>query len=248
MNDLTRDGFLGGRLQLWQPRRGYRAGVDPVILAATVPETARSVLDMGCGVGAAGLCVAARLGSAQVTGLEVQAAYAALAQRNALENGLAFDVVQGDLTDMPRAVRDRQFDHVIANPPYFLRDRTTPARDEGRETAMGEGATLAAWVRAGARRVRDRGEVTMIQRADRLPELLALFTRFLGSVRVLPLMPRPGRDSQLVLIRGRKGGRAAFRLHAGVQIHLSDRHESDRPDYAPLIRAVLHDAAALPFP
>ncbi len=248
MDDATQDGFLGGRIKLWQPRKGYRAGVDPVILAATVPGDVRCVLDVGCGVGAAGLCLAARLPDVAVTGLEVQPDYAALARRNARDNALDFDVIEGDLADMPRTLRDRQFDHVIANPPYFRRDQTTPAQDAGRETAMGEGAPLSAWVEACARRVRDRGEVTMIQRAERLPELLALFTGLLGSVRVLPLIPRAGRDSQLVLIRGQKGGRADFRLHAGVQIHVSPTHAGDRPDYAPAIRTVLHDAAALPFP
>lgn len=248
MNDLTHDKFLGGRLKLWQPRRGYRAGVDPVLLAATVPDDARTVLDLGCGVGAAGLCLAARVPGLTVTGLELQPLYADLARRNAEETGLAFEIVQGDLTRMPRELRDRQFDHVIANPPYFRRDQSVPARDEAREHAMGEAAPLADWVRAAARRVRDRGQVTMIQRVERLPELLALFDRFLGSVQLLPLIPRPGRDSQLVIVRGRKGGKAAFRLHAGVVMHDAPRHDSDREDYSPAIRAVLRDAAALPFP
>ncbi|SDN53799.1 tRNA1(Val) A37 N6-methylase TrmN6 [Lutimaribacter pacificus] len=248
MDDLTHDKFMGGRLRLWQPRRGYRAGVDPVLLAASVPGDVQTVLDLGCGVGAAGLCLAARLPGVRVTGLEVQPPYAALARRNADETGLAFDVVEGDLTDMPPPLRDRQFDQVIANPPYFRRDRSVPAQDATRETAMGETAPLEAWVRAAARRTRDRGHVTMIQRVERLPELLALFDRYLGSVALLPLVPRAGRDSQLVLIRGRKGGRAAFRLHAGIVMHDAPSHQGDGEDYSPAIRAVLRDGAALPFP
>ncbi|MFZ2468854.1 MAG: methyltransferase, partial [Parvibaculum sedimenti] len=34
---FTDDGFLGGRLQLLQPAKGYRAGIDAVLLAASVP-------------------------------------------------------------------------------------------------------------------------------------------------------------------------------------------------------------------
>jgi tRNA1(Val) A37 N6-methylase TrmN6 len=165
-----------------------------------------------------------------------------------VENGLTFEVIEGDLAAMPRDLRDRQFDHVIANPPYFRRDRSVAAADAGRETAMGEGAALADWVSVCARRVRDRGHVTMIQRVERLPELLALFMDALGSVQVLPLHPRAGRDSRLVLIRGRKGGRAAFRLHAGVTMHAAPQHDGDRPDYTKPIQAVLGDGAALPFP
>jgi tRNA1Val (adenine37-N6)-methyltransferase len=57
--DLSDDKFLMGRLRLLQPLRGYRAATDPVLLAAACPATpGQSVLDLGCGAGAAALCLA----------------------------------------------------------------------------------------------------------------------------------------------------------------------------------------------
>ena len=244
---LTQDKFLGGRLQVWQPETGYRAGVDPVLLAASVPACASTVLELGAGVGVASLCLARRLAHAQVYALELQPDYAALAQRNAQENGLPITVYQGDLVQMPAPLRQMRFDHVIANPPYFLRDRSLPAQDKGRETGMGEGVALAQWVMAAARRTRDKGHVTFICRVERLPELVALFSQYLGSVEVQPITPRKGRESQLVLIRGRKGGRAAFRLHAGLVMHQGHQHTGDRNSYTPAIQAVLQAGAALPW-
>jgi tRNA1(Val) A37 N6-methylase TrmN6 len=148
---------------------------------------------------------------------------------------------------LPAELRQRRFDHVIANPPYFLRDQSTPAADAGREVALGEGTALALWIETAARRVADGGYVTMIQRAERLPELIALMVARLGSVEVLPLTPRRGRAAQLVLIRGRKGGRAAFRLCDSVLMHAGAAHDADRDSYTALISAVLRDGAALPF-
>lgn len=245
---LSCDAFLGGRLQILQPRQGYRAGVDPVLLAATVDARAgQSVLDLGCGVGVAALCLAARVPGLVLSGVEIQPAYAALARRNAQAAGLAFDVTDADLAALPAALRQRRFDHVIANPPYFQRAHSVAAADAGREVAMGEGTSLPDWVTVAARRVVDGGYVTFIQRAERLPELMAAMAARLGSLSLLPLIPRRGRAAQLVVLRGRKGGRAPFRLADSVLMHHGARHERDGEDYAPLIRAVLRDGATLPF-
>lgn len=245
---LSRDAFLGGRLRLWQPRRGYRAGVDPVLLAASVPARAgQCVLELGCGVGVASLCLAARVDGLRLSGVEIQPDYADLARRNAAETGLPLEVETADLTALPKALRQRQFDHVIANPPYFRRDRSVPASDAGREAALGERTALADWVEVAARRTVDGGHVTFIQRAERLPELIGLMTARLGSVALLPLIPRRGRAAQLVLIRGRKGGRAAFRLLDPVLMHAGAAHDGDRENYTPLVASVLREGAALPF-
>ena len=58
--ELTDDGFLGQRLHILQPRQGYRAATDPVLLAAAVPaQSGQSVLELGCGAGVASLCLGA---------------------------------------------------------------------------------------------------------------------------------------------------------------------------------------------
>ena len=249
MTDLTRDRFLGGRLMLYQPSAGYRAGVDPVLLAAAVNARAgQSVLGLGCGAGAAALCLGQRVPGLSLTGLELQPAYAALARANAAENGHAFEVVEGDLAAMPAALRDRQFDHVIMNPPYFDRATGTSARNDMREVALAGETPLSAWVEEAAKRLKPKGYLHIIQRTERLPELLALVAARLGSLQLLPLTPRPGRDSQLAILRARKGGRAAFRLHAGLVVHDSPAHDGDRENYSAPVRAVLRDGASLPFP
>ncbi len=105
-SDLTRDAFLGGLVQAWQPRLGYRAATDPVFLAASVPARAgERVLELGCGVGVAALCLQARVPGLHLTGVELQAAYADLARRNAQANGAVMDVVQADLTGLPPDLR-----------------------------------------------------------------------------------------------------------------------------------------------
>lgn len=240
--DLTHDAFLGGKLHLWQPRHGYRAGVDPVLLAASVPARAgQSVLDLGCGVGAAALCLGARIPGLRLIGVERQPVYAALAARNGL------DVVQADLTDLPAPLRDQSFDHVLANPPYFDRRAGHRADDPGREEALGIDTPLAEWMDAAARRLRHKGYLHMIHRVERVPDILAAADKRLGSPEIWPLCPRDGKAAELVIFRARKDGRADFRLHAPVILHTGAAHVADGESYRPEIQAVLRDGAAL-FP
>jgi tRNA1(Val) A37 N6-methylase TrmN6 len=243
---LTYDAFLGGRMHLYQPKNGYRAGIDPVLLAASINATAgQSVLELGCGAGAAGLCLAARIPGLTLSGVERQADYAELARRNAQVNGVDLSVIEADLTELPSAVRQLQFDHVIANPPYYRRGRGTIARDHGREAALGEDTPLAAWVDVATRRLAPKGYAHFIQQAERLPDLLAACDRRLGSIEVLPLIPRAGREAQLVILRARAGGRAAFRLHAPLVLHAGEHHGRDAEDYTPLVGSVLRNGAAI---
>jgi tRNA1(Val) A37 N6-methylase TrmN6 len=244
--ELTEDAFLGGRLRLKQPRHGYRAGVDPVFLAAAVPALpGQTVLELGLGSGAASLCLGTRIPGLVLVGIERQPDYAALARANAGVNGVALEVVEGDIATMPEVLRARNFDHVIMNPPYYLRKDGTAAADPGREGALGEELPLAAWVEAATRRLKPGGRMTVIQKAERLPDLMSACTR-LGSLELRPLAPRLGRAAVLVLLTARKGGRAAFRLHPPLILHDGDRHETDGDSYRPEIQSILRNGAGLP--
>lgn len=242
---LSHDAFLCGRLHLWQPVSGYRAATDAVLLAAAcLAAPGQSVLDLGCGVGTASLCLAARVSDLQLAGLEVQPAYADLARRNAAENGFAMQVETGDLAAMPRGLR-RDFDHVIANPPYYPKGGT-PSPDAGRATALQVGeAPLGDWVRTAARRLAPRGWLTLICGADGLPQVLAAMGDKLGSAAVLPLTAREGRPALRIILRARKTGKGAFRLLAPFVIHAGDTHDGDRESYTAAANAVLRGGESL---
>jgi tRNA1Val (adenine37-N6)-methyltransferase len=241
---LSDDKFLCGRLRLLQPLKGYRAATDPVLLAAACPaEPGQRVLDLGCGAGAAALCLGLRVSGLALAGLELQAAYADLARRNADRNGIAVEVHEGDLNRMPSALR-RDFDHVIANPPYYPAGGS-PSPIAARARAMQVDTPLSGWVAAATRRLCPGGWLTLICGADGLPEVLAALAPKLGSASVLPLAPREGRAALRVIIRAKKGGRAPFRLLAPFVIHQGAAHDGDRESYTPIANAVLRDGADL---
>lgn len=240
---LSRDDFLGGRVRLWQPLSGFRSGIDAVLLAACVPARSdQHVLDLGCGAGAAGACLKARVNGVTVTGVEIQPDYASLARRNGIDT-----VVTADLTALPMDLRSQQFDHVMMNPPYFDRAQSSPGPDAGRETARARDTALSLsdWLKHGAKRLKPKGTLSIVMRAEGLADLLCGLPAPLGSTIVQPLQPRMGRDATLVLIQAIHQGRAALRLRAPLVLHEGDQHGTDGDDFTPTASALLRDAAKM---
>jgi tRNA1(Val) A37 N6-methylase TrmN6 len=231
---FTEDRLLGGRIRLKQPAAGYRVAIDPVFLAAAVPaEPHQLVLDVGCGAGAAMLCLAARVPHSRIVGLEMQRDLVRLAGDNIILNGLEAraSVMIGDLLHPPPRLSPGAFDHVMANPPFHPQGRGEPAAASAKMAATMEGdASLADWVRFSLAMVRSKGTVTFIHRADRVDVLLGQIAGRAGEVVIFPLWPSEGRAASRILVRARKQVAAPARLAAGLVLHESDGRFSANAD------------------
>jgi tRNA1(Val) A37 N6-methylase TrmN6 len=240
---FTEDRLLGGRVRLRQPAEGYRAAIDPVFLAAAVPaEPHQLVLDIGCGAGAAMLCLAARVPHSRVVGLEMQRELVRLAGDNVILNGMEarVSVMIGDLLRAPPRLSPGTFDHVMANPPYNERGHTAPAATPGRTEATIEGdADLAAWIKFALAMVKPKGSVTFIHRADRIDALLGEIAGRAGEVVVYPLWAGEDKPASRILMRARKQIAAPARLASGLILHRPDGRLTDRAE------AVLREGGGL---
>ena len=223
---FTEDRLLGGRVCIRQPATGYRVAIDPVFLAAAVPaEPHQLVLDVGCGAGAAMLCLAARVPHSRLVGLEMQRNLVRLAGDNIILNRLEAraSVMIGDLLHPPPRISPGAFDHVMANPPYNPRMQANPAAAPGKASATIEAeADLAAWVRFSLAMVRAKGSVTFIYRADRIDMLLGQIAGRAGEVVVFPLWPGEGKAASRILVRVRSQVSAQARLAPGLILHEPD--------------------------
>ncbi|MEI9987558.1 MAG: methyltransferase [Aliidongia sp.] len=240
---LSEDRLLGGRVILRQPIQGFRAAIDPVLLAAAVPASpGQAVLELGTGTGAAALCVARRVEGVRVSGLDRQHDLVRLAGDNAALNGLdrQTDFMVGDLLQPPARLSPGSFDHVMANPPYLEAGTATLPSDQSRALAVGEGeADLAAWIRFALAMVRVRGSITFVHRADRLDALLSALSGRAGEIVIFPLWPGAGKPAKRVLVRARRGIETPLKLSAGLVLHEADGKYTAAAD------AVLREAAAL---
>ncbi|MCV6592884.1 MAG: methyltransferase domain-containing protein [Silicimonas sp.] len=246
MSELREDRFLDGRITLRQPARGYRAGADPVFLAASVDATpGERVLELGCGVGTALFCLGHRVPGLDLTGVERQADLADLARDNGRALGQKAEIITADLAALPGNLTAQSFDHVMFNPPFFDRSSGSASPDAQREGGRGGSEMLSFWIDAALRRTRPGGVVTMIHRIEALPEALASLDGRAGDIAVLPLAPRRARPAKLFLLRAKKAAKGPFRLLAPLVLHEGDAHVGDGDGYTAEAQAILRHGASL---
>jgi tRNA1(Val) A37 N6-methylase TrmN6 len=207
-DDISEDAVLGGRLRLRQPKRGHRVGHDAILLAAaTAARAGELAVELGAGVGAAGLALAWRVEGLNVTLVEIDAALCALATDNARLNRLDGRVKvlladAGNAEALPQANADR----VLMNPPFNDPARQNVSPDPRRRLAhVGEPGLLPRWIMTAARLLKPHGALTMIWRADGLPEVLGALANEFGAVGVQPVLPRASASAIRVLLRAVKG-------------------------------------------
>ena len=244
MNEFTKDSFLGGGIRIWQPKKGYRAGIDPILLAASVNVSAgQKVLDLGCGVGTASFAIGYRVKNVELYGIEIQKVFADLADLNSKENGIEFQVECTNISNLSSNITSKNFDHVIANPPYFDRKSSVRGINVSKEKSFGDTRPISEWLKVAAKRAKPKGFVHFIVRSDRLMEIFTNMPNSLGSLVITPVISRKNENAKLTILHAKKNGRAGFIISSPIVLH---PQKSDiREKYIPEVDKVLRNGASL---
>ena len=254
-NDVSRNTILGGRVQLLQPKVGYRASIDALFLAASVTQSLHedtktkpntscpySVLDIGTGAGTALLALASRLPHITGVGLEFQREMVRLANQNIANNHFQdrLDVMQGDLTTPPPRLAAGSFAHVMANPPYYESQSAIESPQITKAISNHDkGVTLEQWVDFACRMLKPKGYAYFVFTAARLDDLLdPLYGRF-GGITIFPLWSKAGREAKRIIVRARKNVKSDSRVLPGMVVH------DDNGDYTPAANDILVNAKGI---
>ncbi len=221
--ETTDDAVLGGRLKLLQPRAGHRAGHDAILLAAAAPK-ASLALDLGAGVGTAGLALLARKAATIVTLVEMDPQLSELSSQNAIRNGFgdATRVLRGDITlDLP--LQADAYDLVMMNPPFndAASMRASPNFFRAQAHAAGP-STAERWVARASRHCKAGGCLTIIHRPEAtLPILKSLDGRF-GAIEILPVFSKPETAAIRLIVRAIKGRKTPTQMLPGITLNDND--------------------------
>jgi tRNA1(Val) A37 N6-methylase TrmN6 len=216
MREISEDAVLGGRLRLRQPLRGHRVGHDAILLAAaTGAHAGEHAVDLGAGVGSAGLALAKRVDGLTVALVEIDPALAVLAAENATLNRLddRVRVVTADAEEenalAAGGLMAGSADRVLMNPPFNDPQRQNVSPDARRRLAhVAAPGLLQRWIATAAWLLKDGGTLTLIWRAEGQADVLGALAPAFGSMAVLPVYPRAGVPAIRVLVLAVKGGTA----------------------------------------
>jgi tRNA1(Val) A37 N6-methylase TrmN6 len=221
-SDQSTGTLFGGRVIYRQPVHGYRTGLEPVLLAASIPaRPGDHVLEAGTGAGAGLLALSARIRNLSGTGLESDPAMARLAADNLAANQFAgFQVV---CTRIEAWQPDRAYDHAFANPPWHS-ENSTPSPLPARRTAkIAAGTTLNDWIGKLASALRHRGTLSLILPAASFAEATqALLAACCAETTLIPLWPKQGTPAKLVILRGIRHGKGRAKILPGLCLHEAD--------------------------
>ena len=228
--------LLNGAVKLLQPEGGFRPGLDSVMVAAACPvQSGQSVLDAGCGVGSAGLCVRHRMPEINLTGIDNVSGYIELARQN--EPDADFECV--DLQDY---MSHERFDHVICNPPFYEDGKHMSSPDPLKAKAHGHDSpdiTLDVWMRHIHRVLKSKGSLTMIHQASRLDDMIVGLHKRFGALEIIPLWPKLGVPAKRVIVRAFKDRHTPLTMTSGLMLHHSNG------DYTDEANAILKDGKGL---
>lgn len=221
--DITEDTLLNGKIRIYQPKKGYRVAIDPILLAAAVAVTDKQfVLDVGSGVGAASLCLASRCHAARIFGIELLPELVRLASDNARANNFngRVEFLQGNLLSPPPRLAAGSFDHIMTNPPFIDASAGRKSPYEIKAIAHIQDIPLEQWVKFSFMMLRPKGHMTVIHRADALDVLLPLMkSHGFGNISLFPLWSYGDQPAKRILVRGEKGSKSPLTLHPGLIMH-----------------------------
>jgi len=235
IKENTKNKFLGGKLKIFQQKKGFRAGHDSVILAAAISaKEGNRCLELGIGTGVVSLCLAHRINDLEIVGIDNDNKVLKLAKDNISLNGLSRNVslLKGDLNnginDFANLKR-QSFHQIYSNPPYYLEDEIVfPLNKNKRNAYIGNKDSLKIWIKIALTFVKSKGTITFINHIKNLPEILNIFSSSMGSINVTPIFSNVKKPASRVIISGVRDSREPIKFNQGLVLNNKDGKPTKR--------------------
>ncbi len=220
MNLYSKDFLLDGKIVYYQLKKGYRSGIEPIILASNAKKKHNKILDMGSGCGSISLIVAYRNPDSEVIGFEKNETHHKISILNHKENNLKnlkFKVQDNCIFDKKY---ENYFDLILSNPPFYFANKVLKSKNPSiMASKYITESNLKKWIINIILYLKIKGTAFIINRFENMDFMLDILRNFNLEVTTTPLLPFKGRKPKNALLKITKSNYFIEKTSNAIIIH-----------------------------
>ncbi len=223
--ELTKDSFLGGKLLIYQPKKGFRAGTDSIFLSAFInAKKSQKIAELGCGVGTVSLALALRVKQLQISAFEINEDVSQIAKQNVLLNKLedSISIFNQDIKELnSQKELACSFNIVLSNPPFYKQESTRKSLNDLRNQGFIEqSAKLEDFIKTAKFMLKNNGQIYFIHLVERLDDIVFLLKQHgFGCLEILFIYSYANKDANRVIVKARKNSKGFTKVFKPFVVH-----------------------------
>ncbi len=212
-------------LKVIQNKNGFCFGMDAVLLSDFAKNIKRNaiVLDLGTGTGIIPILLCGKTELKKVIGVEIQEEVAKMAKKSILLNNLEnrFEILNCNIKELNKIYENQTFDVIVTNPPYKKQDSGIINENEKKLISRHEiTANLEDFIKISKDLLKDKGELYMVHRPERLVDILELMRKYKIEPKELKMVcPNKNKEPNLVLIKGVKNAKPFLKVEKNLYVY-----------------------------
>lgn len=212
-------------LKVIQNKNGFCFGMDAVLLSDFAKNIKRNaiVLDLGTGTGIIPILLCGKTELKKVVGVEIQEEVAKMAKKSILLNNLEnrFEILNCNIKELNKIYENQTFDVIVTNPPYKKQDSGIINENERKLISRHEiTANLEDFIKISKYLLKDKGELYMVHRPERLVDILELMRKYKIEPKQLKMVcPNKNKEPNLVLIKGVKNAKPFLKVEKNLYVY-----------------------------
>ena len=220
-------------LKIIQNTEGFCFGIDSILLSDFAKDIKKDskVIDLGTGTGIIGILLCAKTEISHMVGVEIQEEVYDIAKRNVKLNGLEekFTLMNINIKELEKRQEIGKFDAVVTNPPYKKENTGIQNENEKRLISRHEiTANLEDFIRISTQLLKDKKDLYMVHRPDRLVDIIELLRKYKLEPKKLKLVyPKPEKEPNLLLIKATKNAKPFLKVEKPLYVYKENGEYTD---------------------
>lgn len=220
-------------LKIIQNKNWFCFGIDSVLLSDFAKEIKNNsqVLDLGTGTGIISILLSKKIQAKKIYGIEIQKEVAEMAKRSILLNNLEkeIEIINKDIKELDEIFNNNSIDAIVTNPPY--KKEKSGEKSENLVKLISrheETASLEEWIQISFKLLKDKGELYMVHRPERLVDIISLLRKNKLEPKTLQMVySNVQKEPKLVLIKAVKNAKSFLQVKKPLIIYDEEENYTD---------------------